>query len=397
MWLLRHSKSILWDCLNNLETEKWRRVATTLKLTIVFVQIVSQLHEVYDIPYPASFVRFANAIAFANLDALALFRFDCAMSVNFLGQLVTATVAPLILGAAMLLVGVQVGEGERGAAWCTYLSFLVFPGVSTTVLRAFTCRPFSDGFGSYLKADLSIDCSSSTYNHVYGLAVFMTIVYPVGIPCVYMWLLRRYRHQQRQERRQQQERAEHSSVNQNTTRMRARSSGAAEDRIVTCLVDSYTDECWWFEIFECVRRLLLLGAGTVLVVDGTTTEISVGVIVAVLSICVYMHTLPYKLDRDYKLAVFAQLSIFFTLLEGLVLKAGVAEKDGYSTEALGVVLILINCLVIAFALVQMWEASTGARTTWKEEPSRLALKQKIDELTTKLSRADRTARLRIQL
>ena len=52
------------------------------------------------------------------------------------------------------------------------------------------------------------------------------------------------------------------------------------------LFKEYKPQCWWFELFECFRRLGLTG-GTVFIKEGSRTQIAFGIFVSV--ICIYVH------------------------------------------------------------------------------------------------------------
>jgi hypothetical protein len=80
------------------------------------------------------------------------------------------------------------------------LTFVVFPSVSTTVLRFYNCVSYEEGFSDgstetikVLEADHDISCQSPSYKgwSIYALA--MLFVYPVGIPLLYFVELFRYR------------------------------------------------------------------------------------------------------------------------------------------------------------------------------------------------------------
>ncbi len=66
-----------------------------------------------------------------------------------------------------------------------FLSYLVLPGVSTTIFRMFPCNnvdpeSVADGPNQYLIADYSISCSSPRYAFGVVWATVMIFVYPVG-------------------------------------------------------------------------------------------------------------------------------------------------------------------------------------------------------------------------
>jgi hypothetical protein len=64
--------------------------------------------------------------------------------------------------------------------------------VSTAVFKVFPCYQFDDGT-SFLKADLSIDCSAVGRPVILTYGVLMMLVYPVGITSMYAALLWRHR------------------------------------------------------------------------------------------------------------------------------------------------------------------------------------------------------------
>jgi hypothetical protein len=102
-----------------------------------------------------------------------------------------------------------------------------------------------------------------------------------------------------------------------------------------------------------MRKMILTGA-LVLFGEGTTTQV-----VAALAVCIVWLTLianlkPFGDDADDRLAQVEALQVLLTLLMGLVLQLQAATADGAQAddEALGAVLIALNCIVVALALVQ---------------------------------------------
>lgn len=61
------------------------------------------------------------------------------------------------------------------------LTVLVYPPVSRVVVSSFNCLDFGD-VGSYLNADLRVDCSSASeeFNTIKWLRVLLLIVWPIG-------------------------------------------------------------------------------------------------------------------------------------------------------------------------------------------------------------------------
>ena len=70
--------------------------------------------------------------------------------------------------------------------------FLIYPSTSASIFATFQCEELSDGT-RWLRADLSIDCDSTTHTGFSVYAALMILVYPIGTPILYYVLLRRSR------------------------------------------------------------------------------------------------------------------------------------------------------------------------------------------------------------
>jgi hypothetical protein len=113
------------------------------------------------------------------------------------------------------------------------------------------------------------------------------------------------------------------------------------------LFKEYEPYYWWFEIFECFRRLMLTG-GSVMFMEGTATQVVAGILIALLSIHVYSMCQPFIHDTDDVLALGAQWGIFFTLFFGLLLKLQLNKTDDYDQDGsgFGVFLMIVNIMVM---------------------------------------------------
>jgi hypothetical protein len=68
------------------------------------------------------------------------------------------------------------------------VSYLALPGVSAKVFQTFRCEHFDNG-SEYLMADYSIDCKSTLHRAFALYSGMMVLVYPLGIPISYFYLL----------------------------------------------------------------------------------------------------------------------------------------------------------------------------------------------------------------
>ena len=70
--------------------------------------------------------------------------------------------------------------------WQLMLFFIVFPMVSSSAFRAFSCEDFGNG-QSFLRADYAIECDTEAYARVEQLAWLGILLYPVGISVLCEW------------------------------------------------------------------------------------------------------------------------------------------------------------------------------------------------------------------
>jgi hypothetical protein len=76
-----------------------------------------------------------------------------------------------------------------------YLTYLVLPSVTTTLFQWFICTNVdpenedTDEYDRYLTADMSISCQSGYYKQWTVYVILMMLLYPVGIPALYLYLL----------------------------------------------------------------------------------------------------------------------------------------------------------------------------------------------------------------
>ena len=67
------------------------------------------------------------------------------------------------------------------------LGYFIYPGANAVFFQTLNCQEI-DGV-SYLRNDLSIDCSLPAHKSATYLAVFMVLVFSVGLPLLYLKLL----------------------------------------------------------------------------------------------------------------------------------------------------------------------------------------------------------------
>lgn len=127
---------------------------------------------------------------------------------------------------------------------------------------------------------------------------------------------------------------------------------------VRAVTDPYEEWCFWWEVPECMRKLLLSGLLS-LVGPGSIEQLAVGMIVCVGFIAAYHHARPYESDFDDWLQFLCSASVFFGLLWAILMKGqpavdsvGVAHDSIFLDVLLSVLTFLPSLLVLPMLLIE---------------------------------------------
>ena len=265
------------------------RARTKAKILVSFFQIVTSFESVLEVRFPTFYEKFTRWVSStANLDALQLVRADCIIETNFYTSLLAQTLLPFAITLLIIIEFFVVKYTwarnnrdrrlwNRNFATSSFLTltYLVFASVSKTIFDTFNCQHFGDDPTRYLARDQSIDCSSDEHKLYQKYAMAMILVYPFGIPAYYLCVLLMQR-----QRIQSPEREEIPSIQK-----------------TSLLWANYEHGMWWWEVFECGRRLALSGV-LVFVAQGTASQIVVALLICVATTGMYIHFRPFERDSD---------------------------------------------------------------------------------------------------
>jgi len=159
-------------------------------------------------------------------------------------------------------------------------------------------------------------------------------------------------------------------------------------RSLTEALEHYELRCYWYEVVECLRKVLMAGVITVLVPVGSYEQLVVGTIIGVILLGVLINQTPYKKRIDDILAIICQLAILIALQLGLLLKGmqddqlieyffetdGVdpqeaKEEAEQATEdledAIGGLLIAMTVTPVVIAFVMAWTSFGAGRRAYE--------------------------------
>ena len=132
------------------------------------------------------------------------------------------------------------------------IMYLVFPMASVAVIQFFVCDDIDMGDGqmlSLLRVDTSIDCNGQHWLTWRVYAIGMIFVYPIGVPAYFALLLVRHRHVLRRFYSLKGSKEEGDNL-ERTPQL---------PQSVVRITAGYSPRCYWFELFEAFRKLVIVG------------------------------------------------------------------------------------------------------------------------------------------
>jgi len=217
-----------------------------LKILLGFMQILSNVSTALEIQWPQSFIDFLQLFNPFQLDFLKYANVDCiAKDYNFFFAMYAWVLLPpvviLLLVVFYLLPGYRrfpaktekahrMRKARRRQFWrlVCFTLFLIYPSVSSTILRTYVCEDI-EGI-RYLQSDFSITCDTAEWQTAANWAGFFTVLYPIGIPTLFLYLLYSYR----------------AKLDLKGIRSQ-----------LGFLYDGYCRDVWWFELLDMVHKLTL--------------------------------------------------------------------------------------------------------------------------------------------
>ncbi len=128
----------------------------------------------------------------------------------------------------------------------------------------------------------------------------------------------------------------------------AESLAALEQRAlrkVGFLFESYAIQCWYWEVIELGRKLILTSI-LALVAPGSATQITVGTLVAFAMLLLFQRLRPYASDDMNFVASIAQVNLFCFLFVGLLLKVRL-NGDARDSRVFNAIVGILSVVPIA--------------------------------------------------
>ncbi|CAM9416172.1 unnamed protein product [Ectocarpus sp. 13 AM-2016] len=333
--------------------------------------------------YPDTYEAFVERLNVINFNVGDLLSFSCLVKTDFFDRLLLKTLGPLAgLGALQATHviarlrnrniptdSVQLTVRQKHLSLAIFLLFFVYSSVSRDIFLTFSCETLEDGV-SYLRADYGLVCFSRRHVAFRVYAGVMVLVYPLGIPALFGWWLRRNRHDLRSPSRAE----------------------IADLEPAKALWESYKGGRWYFIIIEYVRRIALTGLG-VFIYPNSAAQVAILLLLAFGFLVLSEVLDPFEKPIETWLYRSGSCVIFASMYAALLLKVDVSNENSESQTAFSAVLILSHVVLFTtvfaqgvFALVQKCREVRQAN---EEEAEKAAVRAKFREVLPKLRRPSR--------
>ena len=334
-------------------------------------QITTSVNWTLDISFPEPFATFEGLISsITQLSLSQLMPIECLAPYSHHTHLLFVTLMPLAFIIFVLAVGSMLKSGSLPRQVCNHaaimVAFIVLPTTSTAILRTFHCQDFDSGYGRFLVADLSIDCDGTGHQGMTGFAVCMLLIYPIGMPLLFLFLLS-----------QSREDINPSGFDFEFSAIAQRNS---DPKLTTLkpLFEPYKPSLWFFEAIDLWRRIVMMG--TLTFIPGKPTRAAVGLFLSILFSALYRELEPYAAQSVNTLSTAAHWQVVLVFLSGLII---VGKPFGYDDSVMGLMLLFVSFFFIATAVVLQ-----SIHGTAKLELEQRVLEHEAREVDLALSHAE---------
>ncbi|KAG5181299.1 hypothetical protein JKP88DRAFT_241559 [Tribonema minus] len=298
-------------------------ISSKMKVSIGFVQVFSSLQMNVSVHWPDTLMNLMVAMKVININIINIpgLSLSCIKLMNIYMAFLAAIFTPIIIAVGLCITYIIAGTWLKHKArqahsqlraslherkiWMRnkmltlllWLTLLIYPTVSRTIFQL-------DNGQRYLHSDLSVDCNTPLHNTYQAAAIVACLFYTVGIPVALIYVLKTRRFDPNWR------------------------SG------LSFLFNNYEAPYWWFEVYDMVRRMVLVG--------------------------LIIFIMPDLLQ----LAAMTVLAL--TYYCGLLIMADVSGEDNYNVTLFNGFILLINgaliCIVMPVTfLIQLRMLSKSAK------------------------------------
>jgi hypothetical protein len=370
------------------------------------------------VKFPYLFSKFTIIINALYFDITALLPIGCAYSeYTFAHKLMLWTLLPFVVTLIIVIMAVaEYKYKTRNHAFGThdkdiftkvkdkylfyffFLTYLILPSVTTCLFRMYICTNIDpnnedlDEYDYFLDADVRIPCQTENwYKGVIYASIFI-IVYPIGIPMMYLYVLSTCKEELLNRKKEgiiripsekilskvvdddddlsisfgndpeinhqeEEEEKDDDNDNDDDEGMRQSKSNHLSSHALSLnmLWEPYKNEYWYWEVIECYRRIILTSLVSI-ISPGSPLQSLSAILFTLIFIRLYAYFLPYAEPSDNILAELGQAQVFVTFFIALIINSsliGIKWKYAlgnnlYSTTTSFSIPSSFHCLLSSF-------------------------------------------------
>ena len=330
------------------------------------------------------YATFLGWVDVLNLNIAWILSAGCVIESSFYDSLLVLTLGTLGFAGVVLISHVvstrrchaddresRAKIDRRHGSVLFWTSFLMYSTVASSTFQTFVCDHLDDG-RSFLRADHSLECYTSTHKAFMAYAGVMVAVYPIGIPACYALVLYRSR-----------------------SSLKAGEVGSTDEAaIIKELWAPYRPQVYFYEVVECWRRILLSGA-VVLVYPNSSGQVATSVLLAMLSAAVLTILDPYARRSHTWLARTSHVVVILSMYLALLQKVDdFADEESPTQHVFACVLVALNCGLILAVGVEAYAMCSVTVLEIREPVAHDASSQVVSSLRVRRSKSVLSARVK---
>lgn len=281
-----------------------------------------------------------------NFDVTSIFPSGCGSSSDYLDKLIIACTFPgyLVAGGLVFFVVLniishflntgasrelhgKIAKYAQKLTWLVLFSlYVLVPSISLKIFKVFDCVAINENsiIKKYLVSDLSMDCSSPRYVKCKMFADLMILVYPVGIPIMFFFVL--YEFRLFLEYRNLLGTVNNSlfigssnpSKEKSLWKLFTRTSHVKDFLFsIKFLYDKYDPNYWFWDAIEIWRRLFLI-AVLPSVIQSDLIRSIVGLLICLFFMKIYCYFEPFSSDIENQAANLGTTQIMILYFIGTI-------------------------------------------------------------------------------
>ena len=124
------------------------------------------------------------------------------------------------------------------------------------------------------------------------------------------------------------------------------------------IFEAYVPECYYFDLIDLVRRLILTGGLILIGHDEAVAQIFLGILISAMWLSLVLYAKPYASWWDTALSAVLSFSLLLTLVSGVSLRLyelTLNDANTYQRAAFGAVLttVVVLCILLSLAAMLM--------------------------------------------